>query len=90
MPYSNDISKSQIINLLGKLANDDNYRHRFERSPDAALAELNFAPGSFSGFPGNQANSGMLADKSVFAAARKRMLDEIAGECLCMIIPNFR
>ncbi len=90
MAYSGYVSKTQIIDLLGKLADDDGYRSRFERSPETALAELNFVPGSFSGFPGSRTNSSMLADKTVFATARKRMVDEVAGECLCMIIPSFR
>ena len=90
MAYANHVSKSQIIELLGKLAEDDGYRIRFQRDPDAALTELDFPPGSFAGFPGNPEQHGMLADKTIFAAARKRMVDEIAGECLCMIIPNFR
>ncbi|HET9189568.1 MAG TPA: NHLP-related RiPP peptide [Rudaea sp.] len=90
MAYANHVSKSQIIELLGKLADDDGYRIRFQRDPDAALGELDFPPGSFAGFPGNSEQHGMLADKTIFAAARQRMVDEVAGECLCMIIPNFR
>ena len=90
MAYANHVSKSQIIELLGKLADDDGYRIRFQRNPDAALTELDFPPDSFAGFPGDPQRHGMLADKIVFAAARQRMVDEIAGECLCMIIPSFR
>ena len=90
MAYANHVSKSQIIELLGKLAEDDGYRIRFQRDPDAALTELDFPPKSFAGFPDNPEHQGILADKTIFAAARKRMVDEIAGECLCMIIPNFR
>jgi putative modified peptide len=90
MAYANHVSKSQIIELLGKLADDDGYRIRFQRDPEAALSELDFPSGGFAGFVGTSAQSGMLADKSVFATARKRMVDEIAGECLCMVIPNFR
>lgn len=90
MAYANHVSKSQIIELLGKLADDDGYRIRFQRDPDAALTELDFPPGSFAGFPGDPNRDGLLAEKTVFAAARARMVDEVAGECLCMIIPNFR
>ncbi|MGA9333699.1 MAG: NHLP-related RiPP peptide [Rudaea sp.] len=90
MAYANHVSKAQIIELLGKLADDDGYRGRFEHNPEAALAELNFAAGGFAGFLGNQSRTGALADKIVFAAARKRMVDEIASDCLCMVIPNFR
>ena len=90
MAYANHVSKSQIIELLGKLAEDDGYRIRFQRDPDAALTELDFPPKSFAGFPDNPEHQGILADKTIFAAARKRMVDEVAGECLCMIVPNFR
>jgi len=90
MAYANHVSKSQIIELLGKLADDDGYRIRFQRNPDAALTELDFPSGGFAGFVGNSAQTGMLADKTVFAAARQRMADETAGECLCMIVPSFR
>ncbi|MGH8041959.1 MAG: NHLP-related RiPP peptide [Rudaea sp.] len=90
MAYANHVSKTQIIELLGKLADDDGYRSRFERNPDDALAELNFPSGGFAGFLNNHGGSGLLADKIVFSDARKRMVDEIASECLCMVIPNFR
>ena len=90
MAYADHVSKSQIIELLGKLADDDGYRIRFQRDPEAALTELDFPSGGFAGFVGTSAQSGMLADKSVFAAARKRMVDETAGECLCMVVPSFR
>lgn len=90
MAYANHVSKSQIIELLGKLADDDGYRIRFQRNPDAALTELDFPSGGFAGFVGNSAQTGTLADKTIFATARQRMVDEVAGECLCMIIPNFR
>lgn len=89
MSYANQVSKSQIIQLLGKLADDDGYRIRFQRDPESALTELDFPPGSFAGFPGNPNRDGLLAEKTVFAAARARMVDEVAGECLCMIVPNF-
>lgn len=90
MAYANHVSKSQIIELLGKLADDDGYRIRFQRNPDAALTELDFPSGGFAGFVGNSAQTGTLADKAVFATARQRMVDETAGECLCMVVPSFR
>ncbi len=90
MAYANHVSKSQIIELLGKLAEDDGYRIRFQRDPEAALTELDFPSGGFAGYVGSAAQTGMLADKSVFATARQRMVDETAGECLCMVVPSFR
>ncbi|MEO8804242.1 MAG: NHLP-related RiPP peptide [Rudaea sp.] len=90
MAYANHVSKTQIIELLGKLANDDGYRSRFESSPEGALAELDFPAGGFAGFLNNHAGSGPLADKIVFSDARRRVVEEVAGECLCMVIPSFR
>ena len=90
MAYANHVSKTQIIDLLGKLAVDDGYRSRFEHNPEMALAELNFAPGGFAGFVSDKAHPGTLGDKAIFAAARKRMVNEVASDCLCMVIPNFR
>jgi putative modified peptide len=85
-----NVSKTQVLDLLGRLASDDEYRIRFQRDPEAALSELAFPAGGFVGFVGNSAQTGSLADKTVFAAARKQLVDEVAGECLCMIIPGFR
>jgi putative modified peptide len=79
-----------VIDLLGRLASDDEYRIRFQRDPETALTELDFPSGGFAGFVGTSAQSGTLADKSVFATARQHMIDEIAGNCLCMIVPGFR
>ena len=62
MAYADHVSKTQIIDLLGKLADDDGYRRRFERNPEGALAELNFAAGGFSGFLKSHARSGLLAE----------------------------
>ncbi len=85
---SQNISKSQVLDLLSRLANDDEFRGSFKCNPETALTELNFPPAAFVGFLFDPARPDMLADKAVFAAAHKRMIDEVAGECLCMVQPG--
>ncbi|HET9189569.1 MAG TPA: NHLP-related RiPP peptide [Rudaea sp.] len=84
------VSKAQMLDLLGRLANDDGFRSRFEKNPSAALAEVGIPPDQIKGFPEDHTRPGMLAPKPEFEAARKRLIDQAGDECLCMIIPGLR
>ena len=85
-----NITKAQMLNLLGKLATDDGFRSRFEADPASALQEAGIPADQVQGFPSNQTQPGQLAGKATFEAARQRIAADNAAELMCMIIPNFR
>ena len=85
-----NVSKAQMLDLLGRLANDDAFRNRFEKNPPAALAEVGIPPNQIKGFPEDHTRPGKVAPKSNFEAARNRLANQASDECLCMIIPGLR
>jgi putative modified peptide len=85
-----NISKAQMLDLLGRLANDDAFRDRFEKNPPAALTEVGIPPNQIKVFPEDHTRPGKVAPKSDFEAARNRLADQVGDECLCMIIPGLR
>lgn len=85
-----NVSKTQMLDLLGRLASDDGFRSRFEKNPSAALAEVGIPPGQIEGFPEDHTQPGKLAPKSVFETARKRLAEQAGDECFCMIAPGLR
>lgn len=88
MTVNTTAPKQQMLRLLDKLANDDLFRGRFERDPKAVLLEAGFSTGLVAAFPAVQLEPGRLAAKSVFAADRLRVANDLAEECMCMIIPQ--
>jgi putative modified peptide len=85
-----NVSKAQMLDLLGRLANDDAFRDRFEKKPSAALVEVGIPPDQIKGFPEDHTRPGKLAPKPEFEAARKCLINQAGDECLCMIIPGLR
>lgn len=85
-----NVNKAQMLDLLGRLANDDDFRSRFEKNPPAALAEVGIPPDQIKGFPEDHTQPGKLVPKSEFEAARKRLINQSGEECLCMIVPGMR
>ena len=85
-----NVSKAQMLDLLGRLASDDAFRGRFEKNPPASLAEVGIPPDQIKGFPEDHTRPGKIAPKSDFEAARKRLVNQAGEECLCMIIPGLR
>ncbi len=83
-----NVSKAQMLDLLGRLAKDDAFRDRFEKNPPAALAEVGIPPDQIKGFPEDHTRPGKIAPKSDFEAARKRLVDQQGDECLCMVVPG--
>ena len=77
-----------MLTLLGKLANDDGYRARFEGDPKAALAEAGVSRDQVANY--EHGPVAKLADKATFEAARKRLADDAAQQLMCMVIPNLR
>jgi len=82
------ISKQQMLHLLDKLSNDEGFRGRFEHNPRAALAEAGVSAAQIAAFPAEQLAPNTLAEKSVFVAEHKRVANDLADECMCMIIPQ--
>ena len=85
-----NVSKAQMLDLLGRLAKDDAFRDRFEKNPSAALAEVGIAPNQIAGFPEDHTQPGKLAPKTIFETARKRLAEQAGDECFCMIAPGLR
>ena len=81
-------SKQQMLRLFDKLANDDLFRSRFERNPKSALVEAGFTAEGVATFPVEQLSPGTLAAKGVFAAEYERVANDLAEQCLCMVIPS--
>jgi putative modified peptide len=81
-------SKQQMLRLFDKLANDDLFRSRFERNPKSALVEAGFPAEEVAIFPAEQLAPGTLAAKSLFAAEYSRVADDVAAQCLCMVMPG--
>ncbi len=84
------VTKTQMLDLLGRLANDDGFRDRFEKNPSAALTEAGIPPNQIKGFPEDHTRPGKLAPKVDFENACKRLNNQVGEECLCMIIPGLR
>lgn len=85
-----NVSKAQMLDLLGRLASDDGFRARFEKNPSATLAEVGIPPDQIKGFPEDHTQPGKLAPKSVFEIARNRLKEQAGDDCFCMIAPGLR
>ena len=83
-----NVSKAQMLDLLGGLASDDDFRSRFEKNPPAALAEVGIPADQIRGFPEDHKNPGKLASKEAFAQTRKQLQQDVVAECLCMVQPG--
>lgn len=83
-----NVTKSQMLDLLGRLASDDGFRARFEKNPPTALAEVGIPADQIRGFPEDHKNPGKLAPKEAFAQTRKQLQQDVADECLCMVQPG--
>jgi putative modified peptide len=83
-----NVSKAQMLDLLGRLANDDGFRDRFEKSPPTALSEVGIPPNQIRGFPEDHTQPGKLASKAAFAQTLKQLQQNVADDCLCMVQPG--
>jgi putative modified peptide len=82
------IGKREMLHLLEKLSSDDGFRSRFEKDPKAGLLEAGIGAAQVAAFPADQLTPGKLANKSVFAADHELVVNDLAEECLCMVIPQ--
>lgn len=82
------VSKHHMLGLLKKLASDDGFRARFEKDPKSALTEAGIPAAIVSALPAEQLQPGKLADKRVFETEHQRVTNDLAEECMCMIVPS--
>lgn len=82
------VPKQQMLSLLDKLANDDAFRTLFEKNPKAGLIAAGVSAAHVATFPAEQLAPLSLQSKEAFAAEHKRVADDIAEECMCMVVPH--
>lgn len=84
------LPKQYALVLLRKLADDDDYRRRYECNPVQALREIG-VPEDILGKlpPGHQAPI-KLADKHTFQAALYQLIDDVASVCVCHSPPQIK
>lgn len=85
-----NVSKAQMLDLLGRLASDDGFRANFETNPASALSQIGLPADQVKVFLADHIVTGKLAAKAEFESARKRITGQDDAECLCMIIPGIR
>ena len=85
-----NVSKAQMLDLLGRLASDDGFRTNFEKNPASALSQISLPADQVKGFLADHIVAGKLATKAEFETARKRIIGQDDAECLCMVIPGIK
>jgi putative modified peptide len=85
-----NVSKIQMLDLLGRLASDDGFRANFEKNPASALSQIGLPVDQVKVFLADHIVVGKLAAKAEFETARKRIIGQDDAECLCMVIPGIK
>jgi putative modified peptide len=85
-----NVSKAQMLDLLGRFASDDGFRANFEASPASALSQIGLPADQVKVFLADHIVTGKLATKAEFETARKRIIGQDDAECLCMVIPGIK
>lgn len=85
-----NVSKAQILDLLGRLANNDSFRADFEKNPASALSLIGLPADQIKLFLAEHIVPGKLATKAEFETALKRITNQNVEECLCMTIPSLK
>ncbi|MDE1960008.1 MAG: NHLP-related RiPP peptide [Xanthomonadaceae bacterium] len=85
-----NVSKAQMLDLLGRLASDDGFRTNFEKNPASALSQIGLSADQVKVFLAYHIVTGKLATKAEFESARKRITGQDDAECLCMIVPGVK
>ena len=83
------LTKDQGIALLTRLASDEGFRGRYEKSPGAALAEI-VPPATLAQVSAESLKPVKLADKAAFGEALKHLRNDAADVCLCQQPPTIR
>jgi putative modified peptide len=85
-----NVSKAQMLDLLGRLASDDGFRANFEMNPASALSRIGLTADQVKAFLADHIVTGKLATKTEFETARKRIVGQSDAECLCMVVPGVK
>ncbi|MGA9333698.1 MAG: NHLP-related RiPP peptide [Rudaea sp.] len=85
-----NVTKTQMLDLLGRLASDDGFRANFEKSPASALSLIGLPPDQVKIFLTEHIVPGTLATKTEFETALGRISNQNVEECLCMTIPSLK
>jgi len=85
-----NVSKAQMLDLLGRLASDDGFRANFEKNPASALSQIGLPVDQVKIFLADHIVTGKLAAKTEFETARKKIIGQDDAECLCMVIPGIK
>ena len=85
-----DVTKTQMLDLLGRLASDDGFRANFEKNPASALSLIGLPPDQVKNFVTEHIVPGKLATRKEFDTALKRIANQNMEECLCMTIPSLK
>lgn len=84
------LAKEHELQLLKKLATDDDYRARFEKDPVSALKELGASDSDLAAIDPENLKPGKLADKVALAAAHKQLTNAGVTDRICLIVPFLR
>lgn len=84
------LSRKQGLLLLQKLTKDADYRNRYERNPEEALAEVGIPAEQIANLPAECVTPGKLADMATLEATRRRLAEAAINDCLSMKAPLIR
>ncbi len=84
------LAKEHELQLLKKLATDDDYRARFEKDPVGALKELGASDSDLAAIDPENLKPGKLADKATLASTYEKLLEKGVSDHVCLIVPAIR
>ncbi len=84
------LPKAQELQVLNKLATDDDYRARFEKNPAAALKEVGVDEATLNQLDPASLQPGQLADKAAIAATHAKLAEANMSDHVCLIVPFLR
>lgn len=84
------LPKEHELSLLKRLASDDAYRARFEKSPADALKEIGVPDSAVAALDPASLTPGELADKTAIADAHAKLDQQALLGHACMVFPFLR
>jgi len=84
------LPKQYALILLRKLADDEDYRHRYEHNPVRALRDIGVPEELLRDLPPGHQAPIKLADKKTFQEALYQLIDEVSSVCVCHAPPQLK
>lgn len=84
------LAKEHELQLLKKLATDDDYRARFEKDPAGALKELGASDSDLAAIDPENLKPGKLSDKATIKKTYETLDRANVTDHVCMIMPLMR